>query len=84
MKLFSQSIVSGLHGLCFNPLEHKYEYQNKINDWRNLSNSYAQLPTIKAMIAKRRKDRRWLALCPPLTALTNDEQEHVWAQMQQI
>lgn len=59
-------------------------HQNKINDWRNLSNSYAQLPTIKAMIAKRRKDGRWLALCPPLTALTSDEQEHVWAQMQQI
>jgi 4-hydroxy-tetrahydrodipicolinate synthase len=60
------------------------QHQKRINDWRNLSNSYAQLATIKAMISKVRGDARWCALRPPLTALTAQEQEKIWAQMQQI
>ena len=60
------------------------QHQKRINDWRNLSNSYAQLATIKAMISKVRGDARWCALRPPLTAITVQEQEKIWAQMQQI
>ena len=60
------------------------QHQKRINDWRNLSNSYAQLATIKAMISKVREDARWCALRPPLTAITVEEQETIWAQMQQI
>ena len=60
------------------------QHQKRINDWRNLSNSYAQLATIKAMISKVRGDARWCALRPPLTAITVQEQERIWAQMQKI
>ena len=60
------------------------QHQKRINDWRNLSNSYAQLATIKAMISKVRGDARWCALRPPLTAITAQEQETIWTQMQQI
>lgn len=60
------------------------QHQKRINDWRNLSNSYAQLATIKAMISKVRGDDRWCALRPPLTAITLQEQETIWAQMQKI
>ena len=60
------------------------QHQKRINEWRNLSNSYAQLATIKAMISEVRGDTRWCALRPPLTALTTQERETIWAQMQQI
>ncbi len=60
------------------------QHQNKINAWRNLSNSFAQLPTIKAMVAKRRNDDRWLGLRPPLNPLSPTEQNQIWAQMEQI
>lgn len=58
--------------------------QEQIKNWRNLSNSYAQLSTIKAMISKVRGDARWCSLRPPLVALTPQEQEIIWAKMQQI
>ena len=57
------------------------QHQQTINSWRNLSNSYAQLATIKAMISKVRDDSRWCALRAPLIALAEDEKAKIWAQM---
>src|SRR5690606_4097889 len=34
--------------------------QDVIVAWRNLTNSYTQLPTVKTMLAKRRGDKGWL------------------------
>ena len=43
--------------------------QATINAWRTLSNSYAQIPTIKAMVGLKRNEDGWTALRPPLMAL---------------
>lgn len=55
--------------------------QARINAWRDLSNAYVQLPTIKAMLAKRRNHSGWTRVRPPLVELTADEIAKVWAQM---
>ena len=43
--------------------------QARINAFRALSNSYVQIPTIKAMIAARTGDEGWLRVRPPLLPL---------------
>jgi 4-hydroxy-tetrahydrodipicolinate synthase len=55
--------------------------QTRINAWRDLSNAYVQLPTIKAMLAKRRNHAGWTRVRPPLVALTGPELDTVWAKM---
>lgn len=40
--------------------------QARINAYRNLSNSYVQIPTIKAMIGLKTGDRAWERTRPPL------------------
>ncbi|MDP2082472.1 MAG: dihydrodipicolinate synthase family protein [Pseudotabrizicola sp.] len=47
--------------------------QSRINANRDLSNSYTQLPAIKAMIASRYGQVGWTRLRPPLVSLTSDE-----------
>ena len=58
--------------------------QARINAWRDLSNSYVQLPTIKAMLAKRRDHRGWTRVMPPLVELTDAEIATVWAKMNEL
>ncbi|MEO9296791.1 dihydrodipicolinate synthase family protein [Devosia alba] len=67
----------------FEPEQHeKVEAaQARINAWRDLSNAYVQLPTIKAMLAKRRNHPGWTRLRPPLVELTPAELDIVWAKM---
>jgi 4-hydroxy-tetrahydrodipicolinate synthase len=48
--------------------------QARINAFRDLSNSYVQIPAIKAMIAHRSGDPGWLQTRPPLLPLTTAEQ----------
>lgn len=55
--------------------------QEVIVAWRNLTNSYTQLPTVKAMLAKRRGDMGWLNIHPPFSSLSQTEAEQVWATM---
>ena len=55
--------------------------QARINAWRDLSNAYVQLPTIKAMLAKRRNHPGWTRVRPPLVELGQAEIDKVWAQM---
>ncbi|MAL83092.1 MAG: dihydrodipicolinate synthase family protein [Idiomarina sp.] len=55
--------------------------QSRIEAWRNLSNAYVQLPTIKAMLARRRNNEGWTRVRPPLVALNEIECNDVWAQM---
>lgn len=45
--------------------------QARVNAWRTLSNSYAQIPTIKAMVGLRHGEAGWPRLRPPLMALTD-------------
>lgn len=58
--------------------------QDRVVAWRNLTNSYVQLPTVKAMIARRRGDLAWLNLMPPLVELTEDERQAVWSEMERL
>ncbi|GLQ56971.1 dihydrodipicolinate synthase family protein [Devosia nitrariae] len=58
--------------------------QERIEAWRNLSNAYVQLPTVKAMLARRRNHPGWARVRPPLVELTEDEIETVWARMAEL
>lgn len=58
--------------------------QARINAWRDLSNAYVQLPTIKAMLAKRRNHAGWTRVRPPLVELTAAEIGKVQAQMAEL
>lgn len=58
--------------------------QARINAWRDLSNAYVQLPTIKAMLAKRRNHPGWTRVRPPLVELTPAELDTVWAKMAEL
>lgn len=58
--------------------------QDRINEWRTLSNSYVQLPTIKTMLARSRGDLGWLNLLPPLVELTEAERQDIWTRMEAL
>lgn len=58
--------------------------QARINAWRDLSNAYVQLPTIKAMLARRRNHSGWTRVRPPLVELSADEIATVWGQMDKL
>jgi 4-hydroxy-tetrahydrodipicolinate synthase len=58
--------------------------QARINAWRDLSNAYVQLPTIKAMLAKRRNHPGWTRVRPPLVELTPAEISNVWNKMAEL
>ena len=58
--------------------------QARINVWRDLSNAYVQLPTIKAMLAKRRNHPGWTRVRPPLVELGQTEIDKVWEQMSEL
>jgi 4-hydroxy-tetrahydrodipicolinate synthase len=58
--------------------------QSRIEAWRNLSNAYVQLPTIKAMLAKRRGHPGWTRVRPPLVELDAGQLESVWGQMAEL
>lgn len=47
--------------------------QARINAFRKLSNSYVQIPTIKAMVAARYRDNAWLRAWPPFVALSESD-----------
>ncbi len=55
--------------------------QARINAWRDLSNAYVQLPTVKAMLARRRNHMGWTRVRPPLVELNADEVATVWGRM---
>jgi 4-hydroxy-tetrahydrodipicolinate synthase len=55
--------------------------QARINAWRDLSNAYVQLPTVKAMLAKRRNHPGWARVRPPLVELSDVERNLVWTKM---
>ena len=58
--------------------------QGRINAWRDLSNAYVQLPTIKAMLARRRNHPGWTRVRPPLVELSAAEITSVWAEMDKL
>lgn len=48
--------------------------QARINAWRTLSNSYVQIPTIKAMIGLKTGEPAWTRVLPPLVPLSEAQQ----------
>lgn len=55
--------------------------QDRINAWRNLSNSYVQIPTIKAMVAHLHGDAGWTRTRPPLVPLSAAELAELGPQL---
>lgn len=55
--------------------------QERIVHWRELTNAYVQLPTVKAMLARRRGAEGWSRVRPPLVELTDNKRDDVWARM---
>lgn len=47
--------------------------QARINAWRTLSNSYVQIPTIKAMVGHVHGDAAWARVRPPMISLSPAE-----------
>lgn len=58
--------------------------QTRIDEWRNLTNRYVQLPTVKTMLARSRGNDSWLNMMPPLVELTTEERNDVWSQMEKL
>ena len=58
--------------------------QERIDAWRTLSNSHAQLPTIKTMLATARNHRGWLNVMPPLVELGEAERRDVEERMSRL
>lgn len=58
--------------------------QGRINAWRDLSNAYVQLPTVKTMLARSRGHPGWLNLMPPLVELPETERQSVWDRMEHL
>ena len=58
--------------------------QEVIVNWRNLTNAYVQLPTVKTMLARRRGDNGWLNVHSPFSPLAESERDAVWAEMARL
>lgn len=58
--------------------------QDRINAYRDLSNSYVQIPAIKAMIAHRTGDPGWARMRPPLVAMGAAEQADLAVKLGKI
>lgn len=58
--------------------------QARVEAWRTLTNRYAQLPTVKAMLARARGDEGWARMMPPHVELGEAERRDVWAAMQKL
>lgn len=58
--------------------------QARIEAWRNLTNAYVQLPTVKAMLARRRQSSGWTRVRPPLIELDDAQRDDVWTQMARL
>lgn len=58
--------------------------QARINAWRNLSNSYAQIPTIKAMVGVKHGEPAWRRLRPPLVSLSDGDIAALRPQLEQL
>jgi len=58
--------------------------QARIVALREASNSFAQLPTIKAMLARRYGQPGWTNMRPPLVALTDEQQAQLGSMLDAI
>jgi len=58
--------------------------QKRIEAWRELTNSYVQLPTVKAMVARVRGNLDWLYTRPPLVGLSEEQCAAVWASISEL
>jgi len=58
--------------------------QDRIVAWRELSNSFVQLPTIKSMVARVRGDDSWMSIRPPLVPVSDAQRETIWAEMARL
>jgi 4-hydroxy-tetrahydrodipicolinate synthase len=52
--------------------------QTRINAWRELAGTYAQIPTTKSLVARSRGDDTWCNMLPPLIPLSEAERKTVW------
>jgi 4-hydroxy-tetrahydrodipicolinate synthase len=58
--------------------------QKRIVAVREVSNRFAQIPAIKAMLARRYNDESWSNVMPPLVALSAAQKQALDAALQEI
>lgn len=58
--------------------------QERIEVWRNLAGTYAQIPTTKALVARARGDLRWANLLPPHVELTEAQRADVFVKADEL
>jgi 4-hydroxy-tetrahydrodipicolinate synthase len=58
--------------------------QARINAWRNLSNSYVQIPAIKAMVGALHGDAGWTRTRPPLMPLSPAERDDLTGKLAEL
>lgn len=58
--------------------------QSRIDAWRDLTNRFVQLPTVKTMLSRSRGNAGWLHLMPPLVELGEAERKEVWDEMERL
>jgi len=58
--------------------------QARINAYRDLSNSYVQIPAIKAMVGRRHGEAGWARTRPPLLSTTQAEQVDLARRLDEI
>ncbi len=54
--------------------------QTRIIAWRNLTTTYAQIPTTKSLIGRSRRNATWDNVMPPMVNLTEGQRHDVWAR----
>ena len=58
--------------------------QARINAYRDLSNSYVQIPAIKAMVGRRHGDAGWARTRPPLVTMGTDQMADLSRRLDEI
>lgn len=58
--------------------------QARILAWRKLAASFMPVPTVKAMVARRRGNAAWLTPLPPLDPLPPSDCQTIWQGMQRL
>lgn len=58
--------------------------QARINAWRSLSNSYAQIPTIKAMVGIKHREAGWERVRPPMMPIGDAQLAELTARVGEL
>lgn len=97
MRLGGGGCITATSNLVARELAHVYRHANdpaqaegvaaaqaRINAYRDLSNSYVQIPAIKAMVGRRHGNPGWVRTRPPLLAVSPAEEAELVRRLDDI